>query len=80
MPPICRDGAELATVIADNLSANADSWQKAIKGFEDQMQSRAWAEEEGGFSLHPFISEGDAAARAAAALRDLMAGALDDGA
>ncbi|KAJ7902035.1 hypothetical protein B0H14DRAFT_3724328 [Mycena olivaceomarginata] len=67
------DGAELATVIADNLSANADSWQKAIKGFEDQMQSRAWAEEEGGFSLHPFISEGDAAARAAAALRDLMA-------
>jgi hypothetical protein len=44
------------------------------------MQSRAWAEEEGGFSLHPFISEGDAAARAAAALRDLMAGALDGGA
>ncbi|KAF7376315.1 FAD-dependent monooxygenase [Mycena sanguinolenta] len=69
------DGAELATVIAESMSANKDSWAQAIKAFEDQMQRRAWAEEDDGLSMDHLISDGDSAARAGEMMRNMMAAA-----
>ncbi|KAF7361720.1 FAD-dependent monooxygenase [Mycena venus] len=57
------DGLELATVIADNLSANKETWLRAIEVFEARMQARAWAEEDAESGLDTAISDGDSAAR-----------------
>ncbi|KAJ7687819.1 hypothetical protein B0H17DRAFT_678069 [Mycena rosella] len=67
------DGAELATVIAKNMSANEASWLHAIKGFEAKMQRRAWSttEEAVGF-MNMFIADGDSATRAGAMFRRMM--------
>ncbi|KAF7361721.1 FAD-dependent monooxygenase [Mycena venus] len=57
------DGLELATVIAENMSANKESWLRVIQAFEAQMQARAWAEEDADTGFDTFITDGDSAAR-----------------
>ncbi|KAJ7217536.1 hypothetical protein C8J57DRAFT_1482910 [Mycena rebaudengoi] len=70
------DGLELGIAIAENISANEESWLKAIKGFEVEMQRRGWEGPEDELTLDAFISDGDAAARAAANMRKAMAMAM----
>ncbi|KAF7361718.1 FAD-dependent monooxygenase [Mycena venus] len=69
------NGLDLANAIAENISANEESWLKAIKGFEVEMQRCGW-EPDDELTLDAFISDGDAAARAAANMRKLMAMAM----
>ncbi|KAJ7210020.1 hypothetical protein GGX14DRAFT_626284 [Mycena pura] len=66
------EGAQLAILIAENISANEESWIKAIKAFEVEMQRRGW-EPDDELTLDAFISDGNAAARAAANMRKMMA-------
>ncbi|KAJ7512130.1 hypothetical protein B0H11DRAFT_1843899 [Mycena galericulata] len=68
------DGAELGTVLAENVSADADSWLQAIKGFEAQMLSRAWGAL-GENMWDVLLSDGDSAARAGTMLHTMMAAA-----
>jgi O-glycosyl hydrolase len=69
---LCRDGLELATVIAENMSANKESWLQVIRGFEAQMQARAWAEEDADTGFDTFISDGDSASRVLSRMQQRM--------
>ncbi|KAJ7202960.1 tetracycline resistance protein [Mycena rebaudengoi] len=66
------DGLELATVIAENMSANKESWLQAIRGFEAQMQARAWAEEDADTGFDTFIADGDSASSAVSRMQERM--------
>ncbi|KAJ7751936.1 hypothetical protein DFH07DRAFT_941571 [Mycena maculata] len=67
------DGAELATLVAKNISATPGVWLKAIKGFEAQMQRRAVTmSDESMKHMGTMIAEGDAAARAGTMMRRMM--------
>ncbi|KAJ7646807.1 hypothetical protein FB45DRAFT_182160 [Roridomyces roridus] len=58
------DGAELGTVIGENIGANEKNWARAIAGFEVKMQRRAWsASDEAMGNMDMIIAPGDPAAR-----------------